>query len=177
MIWRPHPLEDGRRQRGRSRSDPRRLRTWWRAIGRRRAAPAIPRHHRHHAGARVRPNHRRLEAAANAAAPCQTAAPQQGALERPATHCPGAAPVPTPAADALATPSPPRSRRPARQYEAWCASLGREPLAGDPDTVAMYVVRCADAGSAGHGGLAVSSIRVLMRQAPAHRTRALGLGG
>ncbi len=34
-----------------------------------------------------------------------------------------------------------------RQYAAWCASLGREPLAGDPDTVAMY--RCADQGSAG----------------------------
>ena len=33
-------------------------------------------------------------------------------------------------------------------------SLGREPLAADPDTIAMYVVRCADQG------LAVSSIRV-----------------
>src|SRR5271165_3367931 len=41
-----------------------------------------------------------------------------------------------------------------RQYEAWCHSLGREPLAADPDTIAMYVVRCADAG------FAVSSIRV-----------------
>src|SRR5271165_2492137 len=41
-----------------------------------------------------------------------------------------------------------------RQYEAWCQSLGREPLAADPDTIAMYVVRCADAG------FAVSSIRV-----------------
>ena len=47
-----------------------------------------------------------------------------------------------------------------RQYEAWCHSLGREPLAADPDTIAMYVVRCADAGAAGHGGLTVSSIRV-----------------
>jgi site-specific recombinase XerD len=47
-----------------------------------------------------------------------------------------------------------------RQYEAWCHSLGREPLAADPDTIAMYVVRCADQGSAGRGGLAVSSIRV-----------------
>ena len=46
-----------------------------------------------------------------------------------------------------------------RQYEAWCHSLGCEPLSADPDTIAMYVVRCADAG-AGHGGLAVSSIRV-----------------
>jgi site-specific recombinase XerD len=33
-------------------------------------------------------------------------------------------------------------------------SLGREPLAADPDTIAMYVVRCADQG------FAVSSIRV-----------------
>ena len=41
-----------------------------------------------------------------------------------------------------------------RQYEAWCHSLGREPLAADPDTIAMYVVRCADQG------YAVSSIRV-----------------
>jgi site-specific recombinase XerD len=41
-----------------------------------------------------------------------------------------------------------------RQYEAWCHSLGREPLAADPDTIAMYVVRCADQG------FAVSSIRV-----------------
>ena len=41
-----------------------------------------------------------------------------------------------------------------RQFEAWCRSLGREPLAADPDTIAMYVVRCADQG------FAVSSIRV-----------------
>ena len=41
-----------------------------------------------------------------------------------------------------------------RQYEAWCHSLGREPLAAYPDTIAMYVVRCADQG------FAVSSIRV-----------------
>jgi site-specific recombinase XerD len=53
-----------------------------------------------------------------------------------------------------------------RQYEAWCLSLGREPLSADPDTIAMYVVRCADSGAAGgdglagRGGLAVSSIRV-----------------
>jgi hypothetical protein len=43
-----------------------------------------------------------------------------------------------------------------RQYETWCRSLGREPLAADPDTVAMHVVRLADAG------LAVSSIRVAL---------------
>ncbi len=41
-----------------------------------------------------------------------------------------------------------------RSFEAWCHSLGREPLAADPDTIAMYVVRCADQG------FAVSSIRV-----------------
>lgn len=41
-----------------------------------------------------------------------------------------------------------------RSFETWCRELGREPLAGDPDTIAMYVVRCADAG------FAVSSIRV-----------------
>jgi site-specific recombinase XerD len=47
-----------------------------------------------------------------------------------------------------------------RQYAAWCAGLGRAPLAADPDTIAMYVVHLADAGRAGGGGLAVSSIRV-----------------
>jgi site-specific recombinase XerD len=41
-----------------------------------------------------------------------------------------------------------------RSFEAWCRDLGREPLAADPDTIAMYVVRCADQG------FAVSSIRV-----------------
>src|ERR1700722_1694909 len=41
-----------------------------------------------------------------------------------------------------------------RSFETWCQSLGREPLAADPDTIAMYVVRCADQG------FAVSSIRV-----------------
>jgi site-specific recombinase XerD len=41
-----------------------------------------------------------------------------------------------------------------RQFETWCRTLGREPLAADPDTIAMYVVRCADQG------FAVSSIRV-----------------
>ena len=39
-------------------------------------------------------------------------------------------------------------------FSQWCASLGREPLAGDADLIAMYVVRRAD------DGLAVSSIRV-----------------
>jgi hypothetical protein len=36
----------------------------------------------------------------------------------------------------------------------WCAELGREPLAGDPDTIAMYLVRRAD------DGCAVSTLRV-----------------
>jgi hypothetical protein len=36
----------------------------------------------------------------------------------------------------------------------WCQSLGREPLAGDPDTIAMYLVRRAD------DGCAVSTLRV-----------------
>ncbi len=40
------------------------------------------------------------------------------------------------------------------QYESWCRGLGCEPLAADPDTIAMYVVRCANQG------FAVSSIRV-----------------
>jgi len=35
-----------------------------------------------------------------------------------------------------------------RQYEAWCRSLGREPLTADPDTIAMHVVRLADPGLA-----------------------------
>jgi hypothetical protein len=33
-------------------------------------------------------------------------------------------------------------------------------MTADPDTIAMYVVHLADAGRAGYGGLAVSSIRV-----------------
>src|SRR3954463_11798076 len=33
------------------------------------------------------------------------------------------------------------------EYEAWCRSLGCEPLGADPDTIAMHVVRLADAGS------------------------------
>ena len=44
----------------------------------------------------------------------------------------------------------------------------------DPDTIAMHVVRLADAGLEGHGGLAVSSIRVAlaaMHRASAHRPR------
>jgi integrase len=39
-------------------------------------------------------------------------------------------------------------------FAAWCHSLRREPLAGDADTIVMYVVRRAD------DGLAVSTLRV-----------------
>jgi integrase len=39
-------------------------------------------------------------------------------------------------------------------FSAWCARIGREPLAGDPDTIAMYLVRRAD------DGCAVSTLRV-----------------
>src|SRR4051794_41266004 len=42
-------------------------------------------------------------------------------------------------------------------FVTWCRDLGREPLAGDPETIAMYAVRRADAGRA------LSSIRVGMR--------------
>ena len=39
-------------------------------------------------------------------------------------------------------------------FAAWCESLGRNPLAGDPDTIAMFLVRRAD------DGCAVSTLRV-----------------
>ena|SRR5690349_4538361 len=39
-------------------------------------------------------------------------------------------------------------------YIGWCRDLGREPLAGDPETIAMYAVRRADAGCS------LSTIRV-----------------
>ena len=41
-------------------------------------------------------------------------------------------------------------------FSAWCRSMDREPLGGDPELVAMYVVRRAD------DGLTVSSIRVAL---------------
>ena len=41
-----------------------------------------------------------------------------------------------------------------RGYAAWCHSLGREPLSGDPDLIAMYATRRAD------DGVAVSTLRV-----------------
>jgi integrase len=41
-----------------------------------------------------------------------------------------------------------------RGYAAWCQALGREPLSGDPDLLAMYATRRAD------DGVAVSTLRV-----------------
>ena len=41
-----------------------------------------------------------------------------------------------------------------RGFEAWCRSLGREPLSGDPELVAMYATRRADQG------VAVSTLRI-----------------
>jgi integrase len=41
-----------------------------------------------------------------------------------------------------------------KAFDAWCRSLGREPLAGDPNLVAMYATRRADAG------VAVSTLRI-----------------
>ena len=41
-----------------------------------------------------------------------------------------------------------------RGYEAWCRSLGREPLSGDTDLLAMYATKRAD------DGVAVSTLRV-----------------
>ena len=41
-----------------------------------------------------------------------------------------------------------------RGFEAWCRSLGREPLAGDPELVAMYATRRADQK------VAVSTLRI-----------------
>ena len=41
-----------------------------------------------------------------------------------------------------------------RGFETWCRSLGREPLSGDPDLLALYASRRAD------DGVAVSTLRV-----------------
>src|SRR3954454_2647795 len=55
-------------------------------------------------------------------------------------------------------------------FSAWCRSLDREPLSGDPDLVAMYVVRRAD------DGLTVSSIRVALAAIrTAHQLAGVGL--
>jgi hypothetical protein len=55
-------------------------------------------------------------------------------------------------------------------YEAWCRTLGRDPLDGNPDTVAMYITRRAD------DGLAISSIRVALAAIrTAHLLAGIGL--
>ena len=55
-------------------------------------------------------------------------------------------------------------------FARWCAGLGRQPLAGEPDTVAMYAVHCADRG------LSVASLRVhLAAIQAAHRLAGLAL--
>src|SRR5215217_745100 len=55
-------------------------------------------------------------------------------------------------------------------YVGWCRDLGREPLAGDPETIAMYAVRRADAGCA------LSTIRVdLAAIRTAHRLAGIPL--
>jgi site-specific recombinase XerD len=55
-------------------------------------------------------------------------------------------------------------------FSAWCRDLGREPLCGDADLVAMYVVRRAD------DGLTVSSIRVALAAIrTAHQLAGVGL--
>ncbi len=57
-----------------------------------------------------------------------------------------------------------------RGYVAWCLSLGREPLAGDPELLAMYAVHRADAG------VAVSTLRVdLAAIGTAHRLAGIAL--
>ncbi|MBI0539308.1 hypothetical protein D9599_27665 [Roseomonas sp. KE2513] len=55
-------------------------------------------------------------------------------------------------------------------YEAWCSSLGRQPMAGDPETLAMYAVRGAVRS------LVVSSLRVhLAAIQAAHRLAGVAL--
>ena len=57
-----------------------------------------------------------------------------------------------------------------RAYEAWCSSLGRPPLAGDPETIAMYAVHAADRG------LSLSSLRVALAAIQAaHRLAGIAL--
>src|SRR5271168_4498750 len=48
-----------------------------------------------------------------------------------------------------------------KHYDAWCHSLGREPLAGDPGLVALYLAeRAGDLEHDPQAGLAVSSLGV-----------------
>jgi hypothetical protein len=79
-------------QRGGGRGDPRHLRSARRALGRRRAAPAVPRRDRPCAGAGMREDHRRLAAAAHEATAGQAIAPA-GRLIGRYRRSPAAAPT------------------------------------------------------------------------------------
>ena len=87
-----HPsCQHVRRHRGRGRRDPRRLRAARRVLGRGRAAPVVPRRHRHRSGPRLCPDHRRMEAAARATALGEAAgsgavAPRGGGPRSPLRH-------------------------------------------------------------------------------------------
>lgn len=57
-----------------------------------------------------------------------------------------------------------------RAYEAWCQALGREPLAGDPEILALYAVHGTDRG------LSVATLRVhLAAIQAAHRLAGIAL--
>jgi len=57
-----------------------------------------------------------------------------------------------------------------KTYEAWCEALGRAPLGGDPDTLALYAVHCADRG------LSLATLRVhLAAIQAAHRLAGIAL--
>ncbi|MDJ0390412.1 tyrosine-type recombinase/integrase [Roseomonas sp. E05] len=57
-----------------------------------------------------------------------------------------------------------------KAYDAWCQTLGRQPLAGDPDSLALYAVHCADRG------LSVATLRVhLAAIQAAHRLAGIAL--
>jgi hypothetical protein len=90
-----------RHLRGRGCGDPRSLRSRRRTRRCGRVAPALPRHHQHREGTRMRPDHRRLEAAIPAAPSVgEDAPPTQGLM-------PGG-----------------RDGWPARSYAVWSASAG-----------------------------------------------------
>jgi hypothetical protein len=65
-----------------------------RVVGRYRVAPAVPRGHRQHESAGVRPAHRWVDAAAGPAAPSDAAAPPQEQLAKHPT-ADGTAPLPS----------------------------------------------------------------------------------
>jgi len=57
-----------------------------------------------------------------------------------------------------------------RAYGAWCQALARVPLSGDPDSLALYAVHCADRG------LSVATLRVhLAAIQTAHRLAGIAL--